>query len=237
MKRYIFLGIITLIFFWIIETALEVFVFQIESRSFIQLLFYPNYHEIWTRLVMILLVFILIEFIFKYSELRKLKIKLEGLSITDELTGLYNRRGFFVLAEQQLKLVHRENKRMLVCSVDLDHLKIINDKLGHFTGDLALIETANILKETFRKSDIVSRIGGDEFVILAKEDTDTNIETIRERMQKNIDAHNKIQNRGYEIQLSTGIVLYNPEQPGNIEELISKSDKLMYEEKMKKPAP
>jgi PAS domain S-box-containing protein len=87
--------------------------------------------------------------------------KLRTASVTDELTGLYNRRGFFILAEQQFKLASRENKSIYVVSADLDYLKIINDSLGHRTGDLALKETATILKETFRKSDIIARVGGD----------------------------------------------------------------------------
>jgi diguanylate cyclase (GGDEF)-like protein len=98
--------------------------------------------------------------------------------LTDELTGLYNRRGFFVSAQQQLKLANRYNKGIFIFSADLDDLKIINDNFGHKTGDSALVETANILKKTFRESDIIARIGGDEFVILGMENPQINTEFI-----------------------------------------------------------
>ncbi len=95
------------------------------------------------------------------------------LSLVDELTGLYNRRGFFSLAEHQFKLTKRNHKSMVLFFGDLDELKTINDTLGHFEGDQALIDTANLLRKTFRETDIMARIGGDEFVVLITEPTDT----------------------------------------------------------------
>ena len=91
---------------------------------------------------------------------------LEIMSTTDELTGLLNRRGFFTLAKQQVKLANRNGKKLLLFYMDLDGLKKINDTIGHSEGDLALVEAATVLKEIFRESDIIGRLGGDEFAVL-----------------------------------------------------------------------
>jgi diguanylate cyclase (GGDEF)-like protein/PAS domain S-box-containing protein len=160
--------------------------------------------------------------------------KLRTLSLSDELTGIFNRRGFFAMAEQQLKFANREKKGILIVCVDLDYLKIINDELGHQTGDLALIETAKVLKKTFRESDIVSRVGGDEFVVLAQETSETNLESITTRLRENLNAINTNKKKIFELSLSMGITRYNPEQPCSIDELVSRADKLMYEEKKQK---
>ncbi|MHA2219792.1 MAG: diguanylate cyclase [Candidatus Hodarchaeales archaeon] len=160
--------------------------------------------------------------------------KLLSASVTDELTGLYNRRGFFILAEQQFNLARRDNKRICVVSIDLDYLKIINDNLGHRVGDMALNETANILKETFRKSDIIARIGGDEFVILVMEDPDVNIEIIITRLNKTLDARNAKVNKTYELSLSVGYANNDHNNPRSIDELLAEADKLMYKQKNNK---
>ena len=97
----------------------------------------------------------------------KLEEELLSLSITDPLTGLHNRRGFLSLAEQQLKLSDRNKRGMQLYFADLDGLKWINDTLGHEEGDKALIEAATVFKETFRTSDIIARLGGDEYAALA----------------------------------------------------------------------
>lgn len=97
--------------------------------------------------------------------------RLHTISLHDDLTGLYNRRGFFTLAEHLLKLAKRQQEGLFMLYADLDDLKKINDTLGHQKGDWALIDTANLLKETFRESDIIARIGGDEFVVMPIETT------------------------------------------------------------------
>lgn len=168
------------------------------------------------------------------TERKQAEEKLRSLSITDELTGLYNRRGFFTLAEQQLKLADRMKRGMLLLFADLDNLKWINDTFGHDEGDLALIEIANILKETFRKSDITARIGGDEFVVLAIEAHRNSANILTTRLQENLKAHNAKRGRGYELSLSMGIARYDPESPCPIDKLISLADKSMYQEKRSK---
>ena len=100
-------------------------------------------------------------------ERKRMDEEIRSLSLTDDLTGLYNRRGFTLLAEQEVKLAHRINRSMLLFFCDVDYLKSINDAHGHAQGDLALQEVSAILKETFREVDIMARLGGDEFVVLA----------------------------------------------------------------------
>jgi diguanylate cyclase (GGDEF)-like protein len=150
------------------------------------------------------------------AERKRMEEKLRALSLTDELTGLYNRRGFFMLAEQQLKLASREKRGMMIFSADFDYLKTINDTLGHQIGDIALIETANILKETFRDSDIIARIGGDEFVILAMQSPELNTETITTRMNEKFDVLNAQADRTYKLSLSFGLTNYDPGHPCSI---------------------
>jgi diguanylate cyclase (GGDEF)-like protein len=119
---------------------------------------------------------------------------------------------------------------------DVDDLKGINDSYGHREGDRALIEIARILKENFRDPDIIARIGGDEFVILAIEGaTEAGPELLRERLRGNMDRYNQLDpDRRYRLSLSMGAVTYNPEDPVPIDTLLSQADKNMYEEKIGK---
>lgn len=161
----------------------------------------------------------------------KLQERLRLLTITDELTGLYNRRGFFTLAEEFLKLAKRQKKGIYMLYADLDHLKSINDRSGHHEGDEALVETAKVLKTTYRESDIVARIGGDEFVVIPVGITGDNIEKIIARLEKNMKNQNASRNKNYNLSLSLGVSLYNPEKPCSVDELISHADEMMHEHK------
>ncbi len=165
---------------------------------------------------------------------KKLEEELQALSLRDELTGLYNRRGFFTLSEQQLKITDRMKKDAILIFTDLDHLKWINDNLGHEEGDRALIASSIILKETFRESDIIARIGGDEFVVLAIEALEDVFQFINSRLQENIDLFNKKNNLKYELSMSIGIAHYAHENPISLDMLIAHADKLMYEDKKRK---
>jgi len=155
------------------------------------------------------------------------------LSLIDELTGLYNRRRFFVLAEQYLKLSVRTKKRLLFLFIDVDNLKWINDHHGHNEGDQALIDLANILKKTFRESDIIARIGGDEFVVLS-ESTDENGEIIMTRLHENIEDYNTKRSGRYPLSISVGTTQFDPKYPVSIDGLLSKADALMYAQKRRK---
>lgn len=168
------------------------------------------------------------------TSLKKMEDKLRTLSFTDELTGLHNRRGFFALAEQQLKLAVREKKRRFLLSADLDNLKTINDTMGHKEGDLVLLESAIILKKSFRDSDIIARIGGDEFVILATETQEVSIDILTTRLTENINTHNAKSNKPYKLSLSFGLTHFDPRNPVSVDELLSEADSLMYEQKKEK---
>jgi diguanylate cyclase (GGDEF)-like protein len=163
----------------------------------------------------------------------KVEEALLALSLIDELTGLYNRRRFFVLTEQYLKLSVRTKKGLLLLFIDMDNLKWINDHHGHNEGDQALIDLANILKKSFRESDIVARIGGDEFVVLS-ESTDENGETVLTRLYENIKDYNAKRSRRYTLSISVGATQFDPKHPVSIDELLSKADALMYAQKRKK---
>ncbi|MBD2676526.1 MULTISPECIES: sensor domain-containing diguanylate cyclase [Nostoc] len=158
--------------------------------------------------------------------------EIEGrqLSLTDELTGLHNRRGFFLLAEQQLKIAHRMKLLCWVIFIDLDGLKQINDTLGHDVGDALIIDAGRLLKQSFRKSDIVARLGGDEFIVFISSYF-KDAENIQTHLQTNIANFNQQQNRSYEISMSMGIQRYSPETNMSLEQLIAKSDELMYAHK------
>jgi diguanylate cyclase (GGDEF)-like protein len=168
------------------------------------------------------------------NERKRVEKKLEYLSFTDELTGLYNRRGFFNLTEHQLKIAKRQNIGMVLLYIDLDDLKGINDTFGHNKGDNALIYIASILKKTYRESDIIARLGGDEFVVILLETNENYFETIKSRLQKNITQYNEKREQDYRLSLSMGVTFYNPEKSFSIDELLAEGDKLMYEEKKKK---
>lgn len=164
---------------------------------------------------------------------KRMAAEIVSLSFTDYLTGLYNRRGFMTLAEQQLKTVERAGTRslLLLLFADLDKMKAINDKLGHKKGDSALIDVATILKKVFRASDIIARIGGDEFAVLGMVAKRSDKNELERRLQEQIDIHNARENRDYTISLSVGIACSDPEKHDSIDDLISRADNLMYEHK------
>jgi len=176
------------------------------------------------------------EFILRFDKMmrdHKGEEALLTLSLTDELTGLYNRRRFFVLTEQYLKVAIRAKKRLLLLYIDMDDLKWINDHCGHNEGDQALTDLAKILKRTFRESDIIARIGGDEFVVLL-ESTVENDEILMTRLYENIKDCNAKGLRPYKLSISVGSAQYDPENPISLDELLSEADALMYAQKRKR---
>jgi diguanylate cyclase (GGDEF)-like protein/PAS domain S-box-containing protein len=170
------------------------------------------------------------------TDRKRMEEEIRALSLADPLTGLYNRRGFKHLGEQQLKIATRLGKRVILLYSDVDDLKGINDTYGHDEGDRALCDVATILKTSFRDSDIVARVGGDEFVVLAMEAARVNADVFARRLRDKLELHNsrpELQGR-YRLDLSTGISTYDPELPSTIDELISRADSLMYELKRRK---
>jgi len=161
--------------------------------------------------------------------------ELRVLSLVDELTGLYNRRGFLLLSRQQLKQANRIKKQVVVVSADLDGLKYINDNLGHREGDKALIDMAVILRKTFRESDIIARIGGDEFAVITIQDSQNCLEFLsNNRLEKEIEKHNEKAGRSYRLSVSTGSLCSDPGIHMNIDDLLSSADRLMYLQKQSK---
>ena len=193
------------------------------SPTIIQIFFVMNISAV-SAIVFVLLFY----FVIQTNELQK---SLQTLSETDELTGLYNRRGFFAIAEKQCEIASRNNLNLSFVFLDIDGFKSINDEHGHKMGDIALVDTAEILKDTFRSSDIIARIGGDEFVIMTIESLETNLEMLIERLKENLKAHNIKANIPYGLSLSHGITHFDPEHACSIDELISNADKMMYEQK------
>jgi diguanylate cyclase (GGDEF)-like protein/PAS domain S-box-containing protein len=166
------------------------------------------------------------------TERIKLEESLKTAATTDELTGLLNRRGFYTIADQHCKIAARNKLHMALIYADLDNMKKINDTLGHIQGDEALLETANMLKNTFRQSDIVARIGGDEFAVLLVGSSEPIVDSIViAHIQDNLRIFNDQSDRSYELSLSMGVALYDPEHPLTINELLNQADKLMYEQK------
>jgi len=169
------------------------------------------------------------------TERKRAEAALQSLSLIDELTGLYNRRGFLAVTEQHVAAIRRDEKTPLVVYADLDGLKEINDSLGHHEGDRALAKAAEILKETFRSSDIIARLGGDEFVILAAIDPEESGEILMQRLQEKFDASNAQRTRPYDLSVSVGVANFD-EDRYSIEELMAQADRAMYEDKRRKPS-
>jgi two-component system, cell cycle response regulator len=167
-------------------------------------------------------------------ERHRLNKHLKQISITDDLTGLYNRRGFITLAEQQLHSAERTNTKLLVIFIDVDGLKQINDRHGHRVGDRSLVATAELLSNTFRTSDIIGRIGGDEFVILAVATQGENCETIIQRLGAK--RKKVIANLGgdYDLSLSVGVAEWRSDQPKSLDTLLEEADEAMCAHKQEK---
>jgi diguanylate cyclase (GGDEF)-like protein len=156
--------------------------------------------------------------------------EVRSLAITDDLTGFFNRRGFLAAAAQQLRLAHRDGRSVLLLFCDVDRLKEINDTFGHREGDFALIRAADALEETFRDSDVLARIGGDEFAVLAWEASMPDTRVILSRMEKNLEKAISEEKR-YNLTLSVGVARYDPNAPMTLAELMALADRDMYRHK------
>jgi diguanylate cyclase (GGDEF)-like protein/PAS domain S-box-containing protein len=166
------------------------------------------------------------------TQRREMEKKLEAMALTDQLTDLYNRRGFFTLATREVKRAERSRQGLLLFFADLDGLKDINDRLGHEEGDHALIAAAKILTRTFRVSDIISRIGGDEFAILVIDADEAMMEKLLLRFYRLINNYNARKAASFKLAISIGYAFYDPLKPTTLDEMISTADAMMY--KMKK---
>ena len=164
-------------------------------------------------------------------EREKAEGELRNLTLKDELTGLYNRRGFYTLGERYLKSARRSAENALVIYADMDGLKEINDTFGHNEGSTAIQSLAAILLQTFRDSDIVARIGGDEFAILAANSQNANVDTILNRVQANVNGFNRRGSHQYTLSVSMGGVCVAPTNDSSIEDIVELADAVMYTQK------
>ncbi|MGC8890709.1 MAG: sensor domain-containing diguanylate cyclase [bacterium] len=172
-------------------------------------------------------IFMMIDNIIK---IKRTERALRKLALKDELTKLYNRRGFLTLGEQHLRLSERLKRKSILLYIDVDNLKWINDNLGHNEGDKVLIEVSLLLKRAFRKSDIIARIGGDEFVVLGLETSDNNEEKLKKRLEEKVEDYNRRRHL-YNLSLSIGVVSYDPSNPISLKTLLEEADRQMYLEK------
>jgi two-component system cell cycle response regulator len=166
-------------------------------------------------------------------ERHKTQSRLQNLSLIDELTDVYNRRGFMTIANQQVKLAQRTQTQWMILFADVDGLKKINDTFGHPEGDHALQEIARLLKSTFRESDVIGRIGGDEFAVLALAATELVAKSFTHRLQNMVEAWNATPGRKYRLTISLGLAHYDPNNPLRVEDVLAQADAAMYEQKRK----
>jgi diguanylate cyclase (GGDEF)-like protein/PAS domain S-box-containing protein len=178
-----------------------------------------------------------LHFIFQIQDIterKRAEAAIQTLSLADELTGLYNRRGFLAFCKQHLNSLHRTNKRVALVYADLDGLKVINDSFGHKEGDRALIKTAELLKETFRSSDVLGRLGGDEFTALAVVEPGDGVDQIVARLEQKFANYNALKIAPYELSISIGVAQFDPEVRQSMEDLMALADIAMYENKRRK---
>jgi diguanylate cyclase (GGDEF)-like protein len=155
---------------------------------------------------------------------------IRDLSLRDELTKLYNRRGFYVLAEQAFHLAQRSHVPFSVVFIDLNNLKQINDIHGHDVGSAFLSEVADLLRECFRDTDVIGRIGGDEMVV-AGESTEVGINQATRRLEHSTALRNVREGRLYPLSFSIGCATSDVDSPKTLEDLLNRADKAMYKEK------
>jgi len=158
--------------------------------------------------------------------------RLKRQSNTDELTGLNNRRGFLMLAEQQLKVAARANRQAMLVFADLNGMKAVNDTLGHEAGDALLRDAAKALRLTFRESDILARLGGDEFVALAIEPDGEAQDILEQRLQATVRKLNDDSGRLDPLSMSVGVCAWNPKVHPTLQDLLAEADAKMYEAKL-----
>jgi len=165
------------------------------------------------------------------TELVRLREELRSLTLVDDLVNLCNRRGFFILAEQQLKLANRTKKGFYLILISLDSLKCVDGTSDHETANRLLKHAARILKNTFRKSDIIARISEDTFAVMAIEAQYDSTNVMAKHLFDNLEKYNAKANQTNTLLVSMGIAYYDPEHPCSLDELLSQADMLLYGQK------
>jgi diguanylate cyclase (GGDEF)-like protein len=167
-------------------------------------------------------------------ERHRLLSALRSLSLIDDLTGLYNRRGFTELGEQYIKLAWRSGRAITLVYLDVDRFKSINDTLGHHIGDRALKRVADVLRSTFRRSDIIARLGGDEFAVLALATTGESAEWLAQRLREGVSVENASTHEPFRLAASVGVARSMGDERVSLEDLMAQADAAMYREKRAK---
>lgn len=178
----------------------------------------------------VLLTIVLASVIVRFIVIRRRSEEvIRNLSLTDELTGLYNRRGFLTLAEEQLKLARRTKTELVLFFADLDGLKKINDEFGHREGDQALTDISMILKKIFREGDVIARFAGDEFAVMVVSEAKVDKAFFMARLEECLHYFNSEKKRRYKLSLSVGISSFDSEKAVSIDELMALADEKLYE--------
>lgn len=169
------------------------------------------------------------------KELEAANAEIRQLSLVDELTGLNNRRGFFLLSEQARSAAVRQKLQVFLLFVDADGLKKVNDTLGHEAGDAMLRSLGQVIKSTFRRSDVVARLGGDEFCVFgAHKGGDAT--AAKHRLNARIAAFNASHAEPYQLAASAGVFAFAADDPCLLEDVVARADKEMYAEKRARKA-
>jgi diguanylate cyclase (GGDEF)-like protein len=169
------------------------------------------------------------------AALEKANEEIHRLSVTDDLTGLNNRRGFYLLAEQELWAAYQDGRDCVLAFLDVDGLKRVNDELGHDAGDTLIKDVADVLRTAVRKSGILGRIGGDEFCVLASESHNAST-TLKERLIEAFRCFNEASDRPYRLSASIGLVQVPANDAITVDNLLARADELMYAEKKTSPS-
>lgn len=186
------------------------------------------YHELEQRVVQRTL-----ELQEEIERRKQAEAEIRHLSLTDELTQLYNRRGFFFLGERELETAMRNNYGCTLFFIDLDGLKQVNDNYGHEIGDQMIKDTALILQKSFREIDIIARLGGDEFVVLTKDDQGDS-QKLNRRLHNNLANFNQNSSQYYQLSFSIGIVPFDQQLHPSLDHLLKQGDEAMYEVKKRR---
>lgn len=165
-----------------------------------------------------------------FSKQKHLNDQLTVLSITDQLTGLLNRRGFHEVGGKLRAIARRNKAQLILVMVDINEFKGINDKFGHSVGDLYLQDMATVLQHSVREADVVARWGGDEFVVLVVDKNEKSPDILVRRIRENLVAHHKENERDYPLSISVGVATGDPDKD-NFDKLLKAADQSMYQEK------
>ena len=171
----------------------------------------------------------LLERAIRYArERHRLLAEISALSLTDELTGLHNRRAFLTMADQRLQLLERTGAQCLLIFADVDGLKLTNDTIGHEAGDRLLIDAARVLQASFRRTDLVARLGGDEFVVLADDATDADVQLVLGKLQQQIDLRNSAHPTTPRLSISAGALSFRAgSSSAKLQDLLAEADARM----------